>query len=130
MNEHSLDGTLKAGFGQAESAAGKVLNEPKLEIQGATRQIEGKAEDVFGTAQAAFGQVADQAKVAVAKVSDQAKDVYERATDRVQSVRETVDPFVQEKPYSALGIAAAVGLLVGLLFAGRGPKVVYIRPHS
>ena len=130
MNEDTLVGSAKTVFGKLESAAGDALGDHGMQAGGAIRQVEGKTQDALGSAEGVLSKVADQAKGAASMVSEKATDAYGRAADRVQSVRDQVDPFVAEKPYAALGIAAAVGLLTGLLFAGRGPKVVYVRPHA
>jgi ElaB/YqjD/DUF883 family membrane-anchored ribosome-binding protein len=130
MNQDNLEGSAKAGFGKLESVAGDALGDGHMQAKGDARQFEGKAQDLMGSAQDTVGQVADQAKAAVSKVTDQAKDVYARASDTAQSVRSQVEPFVEDRPYAALGVAAAVGLLVGLLLASRGPKIVYVRPHN
>jgi ElaB/YqjD/DUF883 family membrane-anchored ribosome-binding protein len=43
-------------------------------------------------------------------------------------VKAQVDPFVRELAHAASGFGTAVGLLAGLLLAGRGPKVIYVKP--
>ena len=85
---------------------------------------------MIGSAQDAVNQAAEGAKAAVSRASEQARTIYGQAQERVQGVTDTVDPFVREQPYAALGIAAAAGLVVGLLLAGRGPRVVYVKPRS
>jgi len=77
--------------------------------------------------QDALAQAADQTRVAVSRIGDQAKDSYGMALERARTVAETVDPFVQKSPYAALAMAAGIGLVVGLLMAGRGPKVIYVK---
>ena len=93
-------------------------------------EYDSAANEASATARNAMGQGIDAAKSALGSVADRAKDAYGQATDMAQTARETVEPFVQEKPYVSLTIAAAVGLLAGLLVAGRGPKVVYLRPRG
>ena len=41
---------------------------------------------------------------------------------------DTVDPFVKEKPYLSLALAAVAGFILGALLSGGGAKVIYIRP--
>ena len=130
MNENTIQGDVKTGLGKAEGAAGDVLGDREMQAKGDARQVEGRAQDAIGSAQQAIGQVADQARDAASRVADQAQDAYGRVTDQVQTVKNTVDPFVREQPYAALAIAAVAGLLTGLLFAGRGSKVVYVRPRG
>src|SRR5664279_3091073 len=69
--------------------------------------------------------LADRASELVSKVSERPQDAYSRTAERAQGVADTIDPFVQERPYAALAIAAGIGVVVGLLMAGRGPKIIY-----
>ena len=130
MNENNVEGGLKTGLGKLEGAAGNALGDSEMQAKGGAKQVEGRTQDAVGSAQEAVGQVADQAKEAVSKVAGQAKEAYGRVSDQARAVSDVVDPFVKEQPYAALGIAAAAGLLVGLLFAGRGPRIVYVKPHN
>lgn len=130
MDANIVSGDVKTGLGKLEGSAGDALGDREMQAKGGAKQIEGRTQEAVGSAQQAIGQVADQARDAVSRVADQAKDAYGRVSDQAQAVRDTVDPFVKEQPYAALAIAAAAGLLVGLLFAGRGPKVVYVRPRD
>ena len=130
MNENTIEGEVKTGLGKVEGAAGDVLGDRDLKAKGGATQVEGRGQDAVGWAQEAIGEAADHARVAAGRVADQAKNAYGRVTDQVQSARDVIDPFVDERPYAALAIAAAGGLLLGLLLAGRGPKVVYVRPRD
>jgi ElaB/YqjD/DUF883 family membrane-anchored ribosome-binding protein len=49
--------------------------------------------------------------------------------EQAQKTADQVEPFVRDQPYLALGAAALTGLMLGLLYAGRGPKIVYIKPR-
>ena len=69
---------------------------------------------------------ADKATAFVASAGARTQDAYSRAAERAQDVADTIDPFVQQRPYLAVAIAAGIGLVVGLLLAGNGPKIVYV----
>ena len=58
-----------------------------------------------------------------------ARRAYKRTVSGMRAAAHTVDPFVKERPYVALGIGVATGLLLGLLWLGR-PKVIYVRPSA
>ena len=107
-----------------------LVGSDDLQAKGASTQVEGQAKKVIGGAQDAVNRAAESAKVAVSKVGEQARDIYGQAQSRVQGVSDVIDPFVREKPYAALGVAAAAGLVLGLLLAGRGARVVYVKPRS
>ncbi len=128
MNENNLEGFVKTEAGKFESAAGDMLGDRSMQARGGARQVEGKAQDVIGSAQDALGQVAELARSAVSKANDQAKNAYGRVSEAAQGVADKVNPFVKDKPSLALGIAAAAGLLAGLLFAGSRPVVVHFKP--
>ena len=130
MNENTTEGAIKSGAGKIEDKVGKAVGSDDLQAKGASAQIEGHAQKVIGTAQDVVNQAAEGAKAAVSKAGEQARDIYGQAQERVQGVTDTVEPFVREKPYATLGIAAAAGLVLGLLLAGRGPRVVYVKPRS
>ena len=130
MNENTLDGSVKSGVGKVEDKVGQAVGSDDLKAKGATTHLEGQAQKVIGGVQDGVNQAAEGAKAAVSKASEQARDIYGQAQQRVQSLTETINPFVKEQPYAALGIAAATGLVLGLLLAGRGPRVVYVKPRS
>lgn len=130
MNENKTEGAVKSGAGAIEEKVGEAVGSGDLKAKGASAQIEGHAQKAIGTAQEAVNQAAEGAKAAVSKAGSQARDIYGQAQERVQGVTDTVDPFVREQPYAALGIAAAAGFVLGLLLAGRGPRVVYVKPRS
>ena len=130
MNENTIDGSVKSGAGKVEDKVGQAVGSDDLQAKGATTQLEGQAQKAIGAVQDGVNQAAEGAKAAVSKTAEQARDLYGQAQQRVQGVTETIDPFVKEQPYAALGIAAAAGLVLGLLLAGRGPKVVYVKPRD
>lgn len=73
----------------------------------------------LGTAREALARAADKARAAVGRAGCQVKAAYGRASGKTREVVGEVDPLVRRKPYAALGVAAAAGLLIGLL-AKRG----------
>ena len=138
MNENNIEGGLNVAAGQAESLAGKLVDDPATQAHGDLRQAAGHAQDSAGKVQDAIGEIAEaataavnrlseQATAAVNRISEQARETYGKASEQAQKVADTVDPFVKDQPYAALGVAAGVGLLLGLLAAGRGPRVIYVR---
>ena len=72
--------------------------------------------------------VPTSAQAAAETARERVQGAYGEAKARVATAKARVDPMVREQPYVALGVAATVGLLAGLLLAGRGPKVIYIKP--
>ncbi len=130
MNEDHIEGAVKNGRGKAESLAGGALGDGDLEARGDAHQVEGRLQDAVGAVHEAIDKVAGRAKAAASQVNSQASDAYDRVSRRAQDVAAKVDPFVEQQPYAALGVAAAAGLLAGLLLASRGPKVIYVKSRS
>jgi ElaB/YqjD/DUF883 family membrane-anchored ribosome-binding protein len=97
---------------------------------GAARKLADKAKSVGAAAQERLGQAADSFSGAAAKAQAKAKDLYGQASVKVRDVAGKVPPAVKEKPYAALGVALGVGVVAGMLMAGRGPKVIEVRPRD
>ncbi len=112
MSNDQIEGKAKQGLGKLEDAAGGLVGDDKLQAKGDANQVSGTLQDAVG------------------KAKDLAQDSYGKAKDAVQDGAGQVHGFVQDKPYAALGCAAAGGLILGLLLR-RGPKIIYVRPgHS
>jgi ElaB/YqjD/DUF883 family membrane-anchored ribosome-binding protein len=60
------------------------------------------------------------------RAADRAADTYAAARDVV----ERVNPFVKDRTYLSLGLAALAGLIIGGLFLPPGPRVVYVKPRD
>lgn len=130
MNEDQIEGAVKNGTGKMESFAGNLTGDDKLKAKGEGRQIEGRIQDAVGSVHETIDKVASQAKAAASTVNSQASEVYGRVSETAQTVAAKVNPFIEEQTYAALGIAAAAGLLAGLLIASRGPKVIYLKSRD
>jgi uncharacterized protein YjbJ (UPF0337 family) len=96
MTDDRIEGTVNNGAGKFEAGIGRILGDSNTEISGKIREVSGKVQDAYGKAQ-----------------------------DGARAAMDRIDPFVTEKPYAALGIAAGVGLLLGLMMRER--KTVYIK---
>ena len=99
MNKDSLEGELRTGLGQAESAIGEAAGDIELRLRG-------KADQLVGRVQSAYGN---------------ARDTAEETLDQV-------DAFVTERPYLAAGLAAIAGVAFGFVLGLGRPKVIIIRP--
>ena len=101
--------SASASVSEAADAVGKApaaLNEAAHSLLSAARTLlEGKTEIVVAKGQQVYGKVKEQA--------------VERFGD--------TDVLVREKPYVALGIAAAAGFLLGHLISSGRSQVVYLR---
>jgi uncharacterized protein YjbJ (UPF0337 family) len=110
MTEDQVVGAAKKGLGRLQDAAGGLLGDPNIQLQG-------KLNEAAGQVQSVVGQVKDRAQGAFGLAGDRAQDVYGEVAD-----------FAREDPVRALVIGVGVGLLLGMLLWG-GRKVVHLR-HS
>ena len=130
MNENTVEGALQNGVGKVESATGEALDNPGLQAKGEVRQFAGKAQAAAGDAEDTLRDTVDYVNGVLNRLKAQADELYGHAAGKVREVAGQVEPMVKERPYVALGAVAAAGLLAGLLLAGRGPKVIYLKPRS
>jgi uncharacterized protein YjbJ (UPF0337 family) len=98
MNDDMLEGGFRQGLGAAESIIGDATDDLSLRLRG-------KADQVMGRVQSAYGQAKNTA---------------------VETV-DSVDAFVTERPYLTVGIAVAVGVAFGFVLGLGRPKVIVIR---
>ena len=120
MDDNQYTGAIHADTGAAETAADR--------LQAKTRSREaGQAAmgDLVHKVTDGIAKIGDQASGAVTKLADQASSAYDRAASGVQRAGDRIEPSIQQRPFAALGIAAGVGLILGLLAAGRRPKGVF-----
>ncbi|HEY1446950.1 MAG TPA: hypothetical protein VGF33_00305 [Caulobacteraceae bacterium] len=94
----------------------------------AARTISDRAGDMADKVSDRISQAGDKASAAVSKLGDQASDAYDYAAGAAKMAGEAFVPFVQQRPYLASGIAAGVGLLLGLFLAA--PKIVRITTND
>jgi uncharacterized protein YjbJ (UPF0337 family) len=81
-------------------------------IEGAARDFGGKVQDAVG---GLTGDSETQARGKLNQASGQVQNAYGQATDQVRDLGQQLAEAVQDQPLAALGIAAGVGVLVGLL---------------
>lgn len=134
MDTDELKAHAENAFGKVEAGAGRALNDPGMEASGKIRQLKSGAETAANaaasSAKEAVARIADQAKDAINTLTDQASDLYNRSAAKAQSAADTLDPLVREKPYTALGLAALAGFVIGLVYASGRPRTVYLRPRD
>jgi ElaB/YqjD/DUF883 family membrane-anchored ribosome-binding protein len=86
----------------------EVLTEADSLLKQATKESGEKASDLRA-------QVETKLRTAKAKLQDMQDD----AMDRAKATARATDEYVRDNPWQALGVAAALGVLVGLLIGRR-----------
>jgi ElaB/YqjD/DUF883 family membrane-anchored ribosome-binding protein len=64
-------------------------------------------------------EVRDQAEAAIGRARERLAGLEEQLTDGAQAAMHEADDYVHEHPWLAVGIAAGIGFLAGLLTARR-----------
>ena len=90
MSDNTIKGAATEGMGKVKDAAGGLTGDTSL-------QGEGKLDQLTGSAQRQFGDTVD--------------DGLDMAQDRMEAATE----LVRDNPLAALGIAALLGFLLGLM---------------
>lgn len=79
------------------------------------------------SAKAAAASVKEVAETAIGEARERISTLASETAETVQRRYGDLEAWVQLKPARALGIAAGIGVLLGLLLRGRSTRVVYVR---
>lgn len=105
-------GVARQGLGRVQDAVGGLTGDAAL-------QGKGKINAAAGAAQQALGE-------AKSSLLDAVEGLVGGVRDELHAQLDTVEGYVAKRPLQALGVAAGVGLLLGLLLRGRS-HTVYAR---
>ena len=101
---------------EATSAAREqLLADLRTVVADSEELLQATAGDLDARATAARAKVQESLKTAKSKIADLDAEMI----DRIQDAAKATDQYVHEHPWGAVGIAAAAGLLVGVLIARR-----------
>ncbi len=115
MDENRFEGAARKVGGKVEGAVGDLTGDTKM-------QAEGLIDKGTGAAQNAYGQAADT----VRNVAGQAGDYGSQLLDQIEEAGDYIAEQVDQRPITALLIAAGVGFLLALA-SKPAPQVVYRR---
>lgn len=96
----------------------------------ARAKVEPKLKAVRGAAHEAYDSLKEVAVEAVGETRARVKDVAAQAGDQIQRRYGDLETWARLKPARALGVAAGVGLVLGLLLRGRSTRTIYVRPRA
>lgn len=119
MDENRLEGAARQVGGKVQSAIGAVTGDEKSKAQG-------YIDDAAGSAQQTYGKIKDTVRGAAGDYADQAADYGSQLLDQIEDAGDYIAEQVDQRPVTAILIAAAVGFLVALV-TKPSPKVVYRR---
>ena len=115
MDENRIEGAARNIGGKIEDAAGNLTGDNKL-------KADGMADKVAGSAQQTYGQAADT----VRNAANSAGDYGSQLLDQIEEAGDIVAEQIDQRPITALLIAAGVGFLLALA-TKPSPNVVYRR---
>jgi uncharacterized protein YjbJ (UPF0337 family) len=96
MDENRLSGTAKNLGGKVEEGLGRATGDARTQAQGQMKQAEGSVQDIYG-------QAKDTTADAISAVREMVPD----------SVKDILEEFIENRPYTAVAVALAVGWFLG-----------------
>ena len=122
MDENRIDGTVRNLGGKIEGALGSMTGDTKM-------QAEGAADKLAGTAQTTYGQAKDAVRDGVEAVKSKAQEMADsggsQMLDQIEEAGDYLAEQVDNRPVTALLIAAGIGFLIAL--ASKPAPTVYYR---
>ncbi len=79
------------------------------------------------SAKAAADSVREAAEIALGEASDRVRSLAGEAAEKIQHRYGDLEVWARLKPARAVGVAAGVGVLLGLLLRGPTTRIVYVR---
>ncbi len=102
---------------QDDNAASSLEDNAKS----ATRSLHSALDRVIDKAESAVNTLGSRASATAAKLGDDAKDNLQGASYKTQKMVDEIGPFLRDRPYLTLGVAALAGVVIGLVARGSKP---------
>lgn len=137
MDKDRIAGSAQKLGGSAKETVGNVLGDTKLRAEGKTEQAAGKVRNALGGAKDEIRDWSDDVQGELAHLRDEVdrlaeepiasvlagaaatvEDYAQQARNVIAGQAEQVSAMIKERPLIAIGLAAALGYLVGRLSAG------------
>ena len=119
MDENRFEGAARKVGGKVEGAIGDLTGDPKMQADGAVDRL-------AGSAQRGYGQAKDAVRDAAGRAGDQASDYGSQVLDQIEEAGDYLAEQVDERPITAILIAAGIGFLLALA-TKPAPRVLYRR---
>ena len=124
MAENQIEGAARNVGGKAESVVGKVTGDTKTKADGKIDQVAGQAQQTYGDAKDAVSSAASDAGSTLGgvaqKVGEQASQLGGQAYEQGTKAAQYVGDYVRNEPVAVMLGIAALGMLVGYMI-GRPP---------
>ncbi|MGH1560253.1 hypothetical protein ACRAWD_26680 [Caulobacter segnis] len=106
-----------------------IADEPSSITGTAASRMRPKLDAAAVSAHEAYDSLKDVATAAVGETRERVTNIASQAAERAERRYEDLQAWVQLRPTQALGVAAGLGVVLGLLLRGRSTKTVYLRDH-
>jgi ElaB/YqjD/DUF883 family membrane-anchored ribosome-binding protein len=96
-----------------------AVNEGQNKAAGVASQVSAKAAEISERVKGASHRAADTVRDQYGHLEHRAKDAYERARQTGQEWEHGIESYVQRQPVISVLVAAAVGVILGMLWKRR-----------
>lgn len=119
MSSTDADALLREKVGEANyDRLKKEITAARNEIAALAAQIADSLNTVAGSAKSrarqGYRQARDKVDSAVSDLSERGSAAANAAQDAADTIESTVEDFIGERPFAAVGLALGVGFLIGL----------------
>lgn len=101
-----------------------VANEPSVASGKASGRLRPKLDAAATSAHDAYDSLKDVAAIALDETKDRVAEATSQVAEDVERRYGDLQAWVQLRPTQALGIAAGIGVVLGLLLRGRSTKTI------
>jgi uncharacterized protein YjbJ (UPF0337 family) len=114
MASDRIEGSIKTGVGRLQDGAGGLTGDLGLQTRGKLNETAGFVQDLVGQAKDRFADVAGSAKDRVAAPLGAVQSLVRTNLERNEDRLDEIKALVVKNPLAAVGIAAVVGIVLGL----------------
>lgn len=104
-----------------------IASDPSTKTGKAADRLRPKLDAAAASAHEAYDSLKDIATAAVDETRERVTDVASQAAEQVERRYGDLQAWVQLRPTQALGVAAGIGVVLGLLLRGNSTKTIYLR---
>lgn len=125
MDENQFEGAARNLGGKVEGAVGNLIGDTKMQAEGAYDKAVGSAQNTYGKAADAVKDGVDAVRSKARQVKDNIKDHGgSQVLDQIEEAGDYLAEQVDNRPVTALLIAAGIGFLIAL---ASKPGTTYYR---
>jgi len=124
MDENNFKGAARNLGGKIEGTVGNLTGDMKMQAEGAYDKAAGSAQNTYGKAAEAVKDGVDAVRSKARQVKGDLRDNGSQALDQIEEAGDYLAEQVDNRPVTALLIAAGIGFLIAL---ASKPGTTYYR---